>query len=125
MTENSPYYADWFEQARRELDMAEVALSKEYLDLAAVHVHQAVEKTLKGFIIRNGEKPPRTHNLPALLDLAVAHREELEGERDWLITVSAYYETFHYPGTRTADKEVLARDVSMAKRFFEKLAGGG
>ena len=46
-------------EAREELDMARVALEKDYLKQAAVHVHQALEKVLKGFIIRNGKKPPR------------------------------------------------------------------
>ena len=84
MTENSPYYADWYDHARRELVMAEFALGKEYLDMAAVHVHQALEKTLKGLIIQNGEKPPRTHDLVRLLDLAAAHRGELQNQRKWL-----------------------------------------
>ena len=125
MTENSPYYADWYDYAREELDMAEVALAKDHLRPAAVHVHQALEKVLKGFIIRNGERPPRTHSLPVLLDLAATHREGLESDRDWLITVSAYYETFHYPGKRTADREALVSDIASAKSFLEKLMGEG
>ena len=40
MTENSPYYADWYDYAREELDMSEIALAKDHLKPAA-RVQQA------------------------------------------------------------------------------------
>ena len=123
MTENSSYYADWYDYAREDLDMAEAGLARDHLKSAAVHVHQALEKALKGFIIRNGEKPPRTHDLGALLDVAAPHTKELEKERRWLEVLSGYYETFHYPGKRTADREALVSDIASAKSFLEKLMG--
>lgn len=121
MTENSPYYADWYEYAREEFDMAEVALARNSLKSAAVHVHQALEKALKGFIIRNGERPPRTHDLIRLLDLAVAYSGGLRGQREWLEDVSDYYANFHYPSAHKADAEILAGDMAAAKRFLERI----
>ena len=109
MTRNSRYYADWYVEAPRELEMAEVALPKEYLQIAAVHIHQAVEKALKGFIIQNGEKPPRTHDLVRLVDLAAAYRGELRDQRKWLEDVSDYYVSFHYPGAHSRRGETGER----------------
>ena len=123
MKENSPYYADWYKQARMELDMAEVALGKGYLEKAAVNLHQAVEKALKGFIIRNGERPPRTHDLGVLLDRVRPHLGQLEEERKWLEVVSRYYGDFHYPSDRAAGREILVSDMAAAKGFLEKLMG--
>jgi len=41
---------EWFGRGKEDLEVAKILLAKEeYLDVAFFHIHQAVEKYLKGF----------------------------------------------------------------------------
>ena len=43
---------EWFERGERDLHVAEILTARgEYFDVALFHIHQAVEKYLKGFLI--------------------------------------------------------------------------
>jgi hypothetical protein len=62
--------ANWFEFARTDLQVAELALAAGLFNQACFHAHQAVEKLLKGFILARGKRVPRTHSLVDLGRLA-------------------------------------------------------
>ena len=47
-----------------------LAAAESTREIAGFHAQQAVEKSLKSALFRNGVEPPRTHNLRYLLDLA-------------------------------------------------------
>ena len=57
---------EWLAFARRDLEMAELLLGADYLDGAAFHAQQAMEKVLKAALVRAGVRPPRTHDLVEL-----------------------------------------------------------
>lgn len=60
----------WFEFARTDLRVAELAQKDELYNQACFHAHQAVEKMLKGFLLSRGKRVPRTHSLLELGKLA-------------------------------------------------------
>lgn len=60
----------WFEFARTDLRVAELALHDGLPNQACFHAHQAVEKALKGFLLLRGRRVPRTHSLLELGKLA-------------------------------------------------------
>jgi HEPN domain-containing protein len=41
-----------------------------YIEIIAFHIQQAIEKYLKGYLVLNGQKPPRVHELDTLLNFA-------------------------------------------------------
>lgn len=60
----------WFEFARTDLRVAELAQKDGLHNQACFHAHQAVEKMLKGFLLSRGRRVPRTHSLLELGKLA-------------------------------------------------------
>jgi HEPN domain-containing protein len=50
-----PLVEEWIERGKQDLNAAKILFSKKkYLDLVLFHIHQAVEKHIKGFLIYNG-----------------------------------------------------------------------
>lgn len=70
--------SEWFRKARQDLQ-------------------QALEKSLKGFLIARGWSLRRTHNLSVLLDEAVTFVPALERHRTLCQEVSAFYVEERYP----------------------------
>lgn len=63
---------EWFSKGQKDIDDAEFLLkNNRALESIAYHTHQAAEKYLKGFLINNGWKLERIHDLVKLLEDAV------------------------------------------------------
>ena len=66
----SPSAQEWFEQARYDLETGRYMLEGGRNFYAVFMAHLAVEKSLKGALVRkSGSQPPRSHNLLMLLSL--------------------------------------------------------
>ncbi|MGQ9699765.1 MAG: HEPN domain-containing protein [Candidatus Bipolaricaulaceae bacterium] len=63
----------WFEFARTDLRVGELAKADGLYNQACFHAHQAVEKMLKGFLLLRGDRVPRTHSLLELGKMAREH----------------------------------------------------
>ncbi len=58
----------WFERGSHDIETARLLLDKQgYTDIIAFHIHQAVEKYLKGYLVFNGKRPRDTHELKLLI----------------------------------------------------------
>ena len=90
----------WFTKGEHDLRAAEILLAageEDLLEIVCFHCHQAAEKYLKGFLVRHGEEPPRTHDLLLLLNLGAAIDPELETLRDPLQQLNTYAVEPRYP----------------------------
>lgn len=63
----NPHLERWLRFAREDLRMAELAFEDGIYNQVCFHAHQAVEKTLKGYLEAEGLPPPRTHKVADLL----------------------------------------------------------
>jgi len=62
---------EWFDRGDRDLDAAQLLQDELFhTDVIAYHLQQAIEKYLKGYLLLNGVRPPRIHDLDTLLNLA-------------------------------------------------------
>jgi len=62
---------EWFERGDHDIETAQLLYDEHgYTDAIAHHIHQGIEKYLKGYLVLKGQKPPRVHELDALLNLA-------------------------------------------------------
>ena len=88
--------ANWFEFARTDLHVAELALDAGLFNQVCFHAHQTVEKLLKGFILSRGKRVPRTYSLLDLGRLAqeLGFPQEL---RDKIRILDGYYLPTRYP----------------------------
>ena len=63
----SRYPRDWFRIGAKELRRAETLLNALDFSGAGFNIHQALEKYLKGYLLSNGWKLRRIHDLVILL----------------------------------------------------------
>ncbi|MHB8587076.1 MAG: HEPN domain-containing protein [Thermoplasmatota archaeon] len=64
----------WFSRAEGDLLSARILLAHdELMAPTGVHVEQAIEKALKGFLISRGWKLRKTHDCSVLLNEALVH----------------------------------------------------
>jgi HEPN domain-containing protein len=62
---------EWLQRGDHDIETARLVFDQHgHLDSAAVHIQQAIEKYLKGFLAFHVVKPPRIHDLDALLTRA-------------------------------------------------------
>ena len=88
---------EWFERGRKDLEVAKILVKEEYLDIALFHIHQAVEKYLKGFLISKGWKLKRVHDLEMLITEAVSYGAGLQSYLDFGRKLTAFYYEERYP----------------------------
>ena len=118
------YPEDGFRKARQDLERVRPRLEDGDTADAAFHLHQALEKALKGFLLRNGCPLRRIHDLRALLAEAERFAPVLKQYRTLCREVSAYYVLERYPFfvAEPAAEEIGAQ-WEAAVTLFRFLAG--
>ncbi|MCL4458156.1 MAG: HEPN domain-containing protein [Nitrospirae bacterium] len=116
---------DWKNIARKDWHRIFVLLDDGDADGAAIFIQQSVEKYLKAFLLQNGWKLRKIHDLVSLLDSAVDFKPALETFRDLCERVTAYYFVERYPPFISSDLTVqdIEKDkseaIQMIKAMFE------
>ena len=89
---------EWTERARHDLEAGRVLLRYEaYSDVVLFHVHQAIEKCLKGFLIHHGWRLKRIHDLETLLAEASDFDSKISDYLDLGRRLTAFYFIERYP----------------------------
>lgn len=121
--------AEWLGYARDDLRSAEflTQLHPQPREIICFHAQQCAEKSLKGMLVLEGRRPPRTHDLEELAGL-LGDRVLKTGVDESLETLNAYAVVTRYPSvTEVTDADVTtaldsARLVlAMATERFEGL----
>ncbi|GAB4540026.1 MAG: hypothetical protein Kow0063_29420 [Anaerolineae bacterium] len=93
-----PGVEDWIERGEHDLDAAQILLDREaHADIIHFHIHQAVEKYLKGFLIQHGWKLKKIHDLETLITEAVDIDDTFKDYLDVGRKLTAFYYTERYP----------------------------
>ncbi|MBI5235417.1 MAG: HEPN domain-containing protein [Deltaproteobacteria bacterium] len=114
---------DWFHKGDIDIRRAEILLENNDAGGAAFHLQQAIEKSLKGYLIGKGWKLERIHDLEGLLDYAVDYNVGFEEFRVLCQEATEYYIEERYPflmSSELTEDEVLLR-IKKAKEFISKL----
>ena len=89
---------EWVERGKRDLDVAKLLLTKhDFFDIALFHIHQAVEKYIKGFLIQQGWILKKIHDLELLFSEAKNFNEEFQKYLDFGRKLTAFYYEERYP----------------------------
>jgi HEPN domain-containing protein len=103
---------DWFRKADADIQTVEILLAHGGdLEMAAMHVQQAIEKYLKGYLLSRGWKFDRIHDLPSLLDEAVTRNANFEKFRELCENVTAFYFEARYPFVVQPPTEEKVKDA--------------
>jgi HEPN domain-containing protein len=90
--------AEWFDRGREDLETAQLILKAGgSRAMTALHIHQAAEKFLKGYLVKNGIDPKKTHDLGHLLQNAFKFSARLKEFEDFSDEVTRYYLQDRYP----------------------------
>ena len=87
----------WIKIAERDNRLVLLLLREDESETAGFHLQQMVEKFFKAYLIRQGWRLVRTHNLGRLLDDAVGYDGTLEKFRAVCELVTKYYFAERYP----------------------------
>jgi HEPN domain-containing protein len=90
----------WLSKARSDLLSARILVEHSPLVLgpAAFHCQQAVEKTLKAFLVWRSVPFDRVHSLVYLMDLCEAEEPRFSSMREAAENLSPYAVEIRYPG---------------------------
>jgi HEPN domain-containing protein len=87
------------------------------LDAVAFHVQQAAEKLLKALLASRGVAYPLTHDLRALLNLAVNEIPGLESFRERLLPLNPYAVEIRYDHSVNPDSEEITSALSTVEEL--------
>lgn len=133
-------FHDWLTRAKQDLRAAEVLLPEEIWNLVCFHSQQAIEKCLKGLIVRREHiTPPREHSIDkSYVELPQEWFGDLRDELDYM---SRFYTETRYPNAVAGElpdhpvgksdaeralniaREVVARTEHFAKKISEQQNG--
>jgi len=89
---------EWFERGRHDIETAQLLYDEQgYTDSIAYHIQQALEKYLKGYLVLNGKKPPKIHELDTLLNHVLRFDSSLNSFLELCEKASRYYMEDRYP----------------------------
>jgi HEPN domain-containing protein len=114
----------WMDFAQRDLDAAKVLLQKKkYKLMVAFHLQQAVEKTLKAYIIfKLHNQPPYIHNLDKLARETHLTDEMSLENRELLTILEPFYIVARYPSYKQElEKELSIDSLKLRLNQCEKL----
>ncbi len=92
-----PQSARWLPYARRDWSRALLLHREHDPDGAGIHLQQAIEKYLKGWLLDRGWSLRRTHEVDLLLDDATTYDSSLQPFRGICERLSGYYLVERYP----------------------------
>ena len=90
--------SEWFQRGLHDIETAQLLYDERgYTDSIAYHIQQAVEKYLKGYLVFNGRKPPRIHELDTLLNHVGRFDDNFNSFLELCEKASRYYIEERYP----------------------------
>ncbi len=120
----SLYPRDWFNKALQDVRTVEILLRAQGdAEVAGFHLQQAAEKYLKGYLLSQGWKLERIHNLEALLNEAIRFDPGFERFRDLCEEATDLYTFERYPffGRPGVSLDDIARLLPLLNDLIQKI----
>ncbi len=115
---------EWFDKGQKDIDDAEFLLkNNRALENVSFHVHQAVEKYLKGFLIYNGWKLEKIHDLIKLIEEAAKIDKSFRKFTSQLRKITNFYFESRYPVGYELDytKKELDKSIKVTKKRIDAI----
>jgi HEPN domain-containing protein len=119
-----PLVLEWFDRGVQELETANLLFeSSGHTGMIAVHIHQAAEKYLKGYLVLKGIVPIKTHDLGHLLQNALAFDPALKAFEDYCDITTRYYLADRYPPGNAPrySREEMGKSIANLKKLIAVL----
>ncbi len=115
---------EWFERGRHDMETALLIYEQDgYTDSIVYHIQQAIEKYLKGYLVLRGRKPPKTHELDALLNHVAIFDDGFGDFLELCEKASRYYIDGRYPPGPPAqyEREEIKADLDEALKLISQI----
>ncbi|KKM80785.1 hypothetical protein LCGC14_1336350 [marine sediment metagenome] len=115
---------EWLERGKNDLETAKILISKvDFFDVILFHIHQAVEKYLKGFLIFHGWTLIKIHDLEVLITEAIRFENFFQKYLDFGRKLTAFYLEGRYPPgpVSSYSKEEIKEILNKAEEIIEKI----
>ena len=112
---------EWFTFAGRDLRAAKAVydLGPDYKNIAAFNCQQCVEKAIKGYLVFQNVRPPKTHAIKDLAKLVGEIDQQLGAKLAKAHVLTQYAVTYRYPD---AEKKSLAlKQTEAALKLAQKI----
>ena len=112
---------EWFSKGQKDIDDAQFLLkNNRALENIAYHVQQAAEKYLKGFLIYNGWKLERIHDLVKLLEEAIKIDKSFNRFAAPMRKITNFYIESRYPTGYEVEytKQELKKAIKESKNII-------
>ena len=103
----------WTKMAERDYNRVTLLLDNDDPEGAAFHLQQATEKLFKAYLIRQGWRLQRTHDLTTLLNEAVKYDPSMEEYRAICKLVNRYYIATRYPPSEDMEEPPPMEDADI------------
>ncbi len=110
----------WLLKARNDRSVAEkiMASDEPERDIAAFHCQQAVEKTLKAYLVSRTIDFEKVHDLGRLLDHCSGTDDRFETLRDAVEPLTIYAVAFRYPGPAEPTRPQVERALEVVQQVW-------
>ena len=122
--ENSIYAKDWFRKGDEDLEVARILIKEEsILPAIGIHIQQALEKYLKGFLIHHGWELRKIHHLGILLNEAIQYHPDWSQFKELCQRANKFYIEDRYPLSSMAnvDLEEYRMLLEQSKAFIKEI----
>lgn len=117
-------YREWLEMAKKDMRSAEILFEHDADNgIICFHCHQAIEKSLKGFLISVTGVLQDGHSLVKLCKKAASHKPLFSDMLKNMAFVNAYYIETRYPAEEPlqVSKEDAAECMAISKKVIEMI----
>lgn len=111
-------------KADHDFRMAEIGMAHDApLDTVAFHLQQTAEKLLKAMLSARSVEFPRTHDVEALLDLALPTDPELECFREPLLGLASYAVEMRYDDDVYPERDEVSAAFEIVRELRDAILG--
>lgn len=122
---DSKEYIDWFKKGDRDLGSAIVLFNDgDYLDSVGYHLHQSIEKYLKGFLLYYNYDYPFIHDLKKLLEICAKFDKHILDYTEECIRMNGYFIEVKYPSDEPKEYNAveIKKSISMTEFIIKYIS---
>jgi HEPN domain-containing protein len=122
---NEKIIKKWFSFAVRDLKIAKSLfdLHSDYKNAVGFHLQQCAEKAIKGFLISEGTRPPKTHDVKELSQLVKAKDKKIVSLLKKSSALTKFAVIYRYPDAqkRPIHKDTLKKHIATTEKLYLSL----
>lgn len=123
--DNDKIYEEWLGFAKRDLESAKFLINMypKPIEIICYHCQQSAEKYLKGYLIKNGNKIERTHDVVLLNNKCKAIDSSFDIIEDECIELVPYGVQVRYPYQLDVTEEEMISAIECAEKIEKFIKG--